>query len=64
MFIQNSFNIDYIIYIYILNYTLDVMASKFISITFNAAFMMNYIIHSNLRLLTIHHSVATHFLNF
>ena len=62
MFIQNSFSINYIIYI--LNYTLVVIASKFIFVTFNVAFTMNYIIHSNLRLLTIHHYVATHFLNF
>jgi len=62
MFIQNSFSINYIIYI--LNYTLVVIASKFIFVTFGIAFTMNYIIHSNLRLLTIRHHVATHFLNF
>jgi len=62
MFIQNSFSIDYIIYI--LNNTLVAMASKLIFVTFNIAFMMNYVMHSNLRLPAIHHHVATHFLNF
>jgi len=62
IFIQNSFRIDYIIYI--LNYTLAGMTSNFIFVTFNIAFTMNYVIHSNLRLPTIHHHVATHFLNF
>ena len=62
MLIQNSFSINYIIYI--LNYTLAAMTSKFIFVTFNIAFMTNYIIHSNLRLLIICHHVATYFLNF
>jgi hypothetical protein len=62
MFIQNSFSINYITYI--LNYALAVMVSKFIFVTFDIAFMMNYVIHSNLRLPTICHHVATHFLNF
>jgi len=60
--IQNSFNIDYIIYI--LNYALAVVVSKFIFVTFNANFTMNYVIHLNLRLSIIRHYVATHFLNF
>ena len=59
---QNSFSINYIIYI--LNYTLATMTSKFIFITIDIAFMMNYIIHSNLRFPTIYHHVVTHFLNF
>ena len=62
MLIQNSFNIDYIIYI--LNYAIVVMVSKFIFVTFDIAFMMNYVIHSILRLPTIRHHIATHFLNF
>jgi hypothetical protein len=62
MFIHNSFSIDYIIYI--LNYTLVVMVSKFIYVTFDIAFTINYVIHSNLRLPTIHHHIATHLLNF
>jgi hypothetical protein len=62
MLIQNSFNIDYIIYI--LNYALAVVASKFIFVIFNVAFTTNYIIHLNLRFLTIHLDITTHFLNF
>jgi hypothetical protein len=62
MLIQNSVSIDYIIYI--LNYALAVVASKFIFVTFDVAFTMNYVIHSNLRLPTICHHVATHLLNF
>jgi len=46
MLIQNSFNIDYIIYI--LNYILGVTVSKFIFVIFNVAFTTNYIIHLNL----------------
>jgi hypothetical protein len=61
MFIQNSFSFNYIIYI--LNYTLVAMVSKFIFVTFDIAFTMNYVIHLNLRLLIIRHHV-THFLDF
>jgi hypothetical protein len=43
MFIQNSFSINHIIYI--LNYTLAIMASKLIFVTFNIVFTINYIIH-------------------
>jgi hypothetical protein len=49
---------------HILNYALTVVASKFIFVTFNAAFTMNYVIHLNLRLSTIHHYIITHFLDF
>jgi len=51
MLIQNSFSIDYIMYI--LNYALAAMTSKFIFVIFDIGFTMNYIIHSNLRLLSI-----------
>ena len=61
MFIQNSFSFNYIIYI--LNHALLSMVSKFIFVTFDIAFTMNYVIHLNLRLLIIHHHV-THFLDF
>ena len=62
MLIQNSFNIDYIIYI--LNYALVVIVFKFIFVTFDIAFTMNYVIHLNLRLPTIRHYIVTHFLDF
>jgi hypothetical protein len=62
MLIQNSFRVDFIIYI--LNHALLSMVSKFIFVTFDIAFMTNYVIHLILRLPTIRHHVATHFLNF
>jgi hypothetical protein len=62
MLIENSFSINYIIYL--LNYAIVVMASKYIFVTFDFAFTTNYIIHSNLKLSTIRHHIATHFLNF
>jgi hypothetical protein len=43
MFIQNSFSINYIIYI--LKYTLATMMSKFIFVTFDIAFTTNYVIY-------------------
>jgi len=62
MLIQNFFSIDYIIHI--LNYALAAMMFKFIFVTFHISFTTNYAIHSNIRLPTIRHHVATHFLNF
>jgi len=62
MLIQNFFNINYIIHI--LNYALAAMTFKFIFVTFHIAFTMNYIIHLNIRLPTIHHHITTHFFNF
>jgi hypothetical protein len=47
-----------------LNYALAAMTSKFIFVTFNTTLTMNYVIHSNLRLLTILHYIANHFLKF
>ena len=62
MLIQNSFSIECIICI--LNYALAAMTPKFIFVTFNITFTMNYVIYSNLRLPTVCHHATTYFLNF